>query len=220
MATLLLIDDDRELAAMLTEYLAAEGFTVSARHTAQAGIAAALSGGFAAVILDVMLPDRTGIDALKTIRAESRIPILMLTARGDDVDRVLGLEMGADDYLPKPFLPRELVARIRAVLRRTAEPAAAGPLLHGGLSLDAPRREAALDGRPLDLTATEFNLLEILLRERPRVVTKDELSMRVLGHPRRPYDRSIDVHVSNIRQKLGTVAIETVRGVGYRMGDA
>lgn len=220
MPSLLLIDDDRELAAMLTEYLATEGFTVSPRYTAQAGIAAALSGDFAVVILDVMLPDRTGLDALKVIRSASRVPIVMLTARGDDVDRVLGLEMGADDYLPKPFSARELVARLRAVLRRVADvPVSSTPLRHGGISLDPAQRRAEVHGRSLDLTVSEFNLLEILLREKSRVVTKDELSERVLGHQRRAYDRSIDVHISNLRQKLGTEDIETVRGVGYRLGD-
>lgn len=221
---ILLIDDDRELGVMLTEYLAGEGIVATVCHTAGSGIAAAAHGGFAAVILDIMLPDASGLDALRILRTKSRIPIIMLTARGDDVDRVLGLEMGADDYVPKPFSPRELVARIKAVLRRAGNPAPVSdaPLAVGDIRLFPGPRRVEIRGLPLDLTATEFNILEILLRAGERVVSKDELSIAVLGRERQPYDRSIDVHVSNLRQKLGASgsaagAIETVRGVGYRM---
>lgn len=228
---LLLIDDDAELCSMLVEYLAGEGFETDVVHTGEDGIAAALSGRYAAVILDIMLPRGSGIDVLRRLRPASRVPIIMLTARGDDVDRVIGLEMGADDYLPKPCYPRELVARLRAVLRRSGELSSVNsaatplPLRLGSLRLDPARRQVECDERRVDLTATEFNLLEILLRAGDNVVSKDELSLRVLGRAREPYDRSIDVHVSNLRQKLtaaglSEAAIETVRGFGYRAGTA
>ncbi|GAB3453321.1 response regulator transcription factor [Insolitispirillum peregrinum] len=226
---ILLVDDDVQLTSLLAEYLTAEGFEVEAVHTGDAGVTAALSGRFAAVILDIMLPRIGGIDVLRHIRHSSSLPVIMLTAKGDDIDRVIGLEMGADDYMPKPCYPRELVARLRAVLRRTHEPAAPAPvappdeLVNGPLRLASGSRRVWCGSVQLDLTASEFNVLEVLLQAIDTVVSKDELSLRVLGRPREPYDRSIDVHISNLRQKLAAslgaeqVPIETVRGVGYLM---
>ncbi len=241
---ILIVDDDAELSAMLTEYLAAEGFTTAAVFNGEAGVEAALSGRYDAVILDVMLPRLSGTEALRRIRQESRIPIIMLTAKGDNIDRVVGLEMGADDYVPKPCYPRELVARLRAVLRRSAAPedrmasrAVEDMVTAGPLSLSSRQRTVAWNGKPIELTASEFNMLELLLRAGDDVVTKDELSERGLGRPREAYDRSVDVHMSNLRQKLGQASgghgprgktqadpardnvpqIVTVRGVGYRL---
>ncbi len=224
---ILLVDDDAELSAMLGEYLAAEGFETESVFNGEAGVEAALSGGYDAVVLDVMLPRLSGIDALRRIREKSRVPIIMLTAKGDNIDRVVGLEMGADDYVPKPCYPRELVARLRAVLRRTGEnsPGEARPgewLSAGPLKLSPGLRQITCDGQPVDLTASEFNLLEALMRAGDHVVSKDELSTRALGKPREAYDRSVDVHISNLRQKLAPAAgdrieILTTRGVGYSL---
>ncbi len=222
---ILLIDDDADLGSMLTEYLGAEGFETTVVHNGQAGAEAALSGSYDAVILDVMLPGLGGGEVLRKVRQASRIPVIMLTAKGDHVDRIVGLEMGADDYLPKPCYPRELVARLRAVFRRMPDAGERPPgeaLVQGKLRLMAPQRKVSWDGDPLDLTVSEFNLLEILLGGGDRVVSKDELSERALGRPREPYDRSVDVHMSNLRQKLHAaagdeIAIETVRGIGYRL---
>jgi two-component system OmpR family response regulator len=222
---ILLIDDDAELASMLTEYLGAEGFSTTVVSNGKDGVEAALNGGHEAVILDVMLPHLNGIEVLRRIRASSGIPIIMLTAKGDHVDRVVGLEMGADDYVPKPCYPRELVARLRAVLRRSEGNTAHNrgqALVLAGLRLVPAQRRADWRDHPLDLTATEFNILEALMRNSERVLSKDELSEKALGRPREPYDRSVDVHVSNLRQKLAACAgdaveIETVRGVGYRL---
>ncbi|EGJ50337.1 response regulator transcription factor [Desulfocurvibacter africanus] len=222
---ILLIDDDADLGSMLTEYLAGEGFETTTILNGDTGAEAALSGAYDAVILDVMLPGLGGVEVLRRVRQASRIPIIMLTAKGDHVDRIVGLEMGADDYVPKPCYPRELVARLRAVLRRMADAGERPPgetLVQGKLKLLPPQRKVSWDGKPLDLTVSEFNLLEILLHEGDRVVSKDELSERALGRPREPYDRSVDVHVSNLRQKLHAAAgdeicIETVRGIGYRV---
>ena len=227
---ILLIDDDTALTQMLREYLAGEGFSADAAHTLAEGRAMALSGRYAAIVLDVMLPGGSGIDLLRAIRAESDIPVIMLTAKSNDTERVVGLELGADDYVGKPYFPPELVARLRAVLRRpraTAAAQAMGPdgLALSALVLDPARRLVAWRGRALDLTVTEFNLLEALLRAQDRVLTKDELSLRLLGRRRETYDRSIDVHVSNLRQKLdqacgGAIRIATSRGVGWRIEGA
>lgn len=223
---ILLIDDDAELAAMLTEYLGAEGFAATVALNGEAGLEAALSGHYDAIVLDVMMPRLGGIEVLRRLREKSRMPVIMLTAKGDNIERVIGLEMGADDYIPKPCYPRELVARLRAVLRRTG---GAGPL-DDSLRLDAlclspGRHVASWREQALDLTASEFALLEMLLAAGERVSTKDELSEKALGRKRQPYDRSVDVHMSNLRQKLAAVAgealhIETVRGIGYRLGRA
>lgn len=224
MTRVLLVDDDVALAGMLREYLQAEGFDATTAHDGEAGVEEALSGRYAIVVLDVMLPKLSGVEALRRIRAQSRVPVLMLTAKGDDVDRIVGLELGADDYVPKPCTPRELVARLRAILRRSEAGAAGpgGPVTTGPLSLWPERRHAEWEGRPIDLTSTEFNLLEVLARSAGRVVTKAELSEQGLGRPLARFDRSIDVHVSSLRQKVGRLAdgrscIQTVRGLGYQL---
>jgi two-component system OmpR family response regulator len=225
MTRVLLIDDDVELASMLREYLEREGFETTAVHDGETGAREALSGRHAIVILDVMLPRLSGVEALRRIRTRSHVPVLMLTAKGDDVDRIVGLELGADDYVPKPCSPRELVARLRAILRRSEGGAAlgpAGPLSVGALTLWPEKRWAEWDGRPLDLTSTEFNLLALLARNAGQVVSKSELSEEGLGRPLTRFDRSIDVHVSSLRQKVGKLAdgrscIQTVRGVGYQL---
>ncbi|AYM91358.1 DNA-binding response regulator [Serratia sp. 3ACOL1] len=223
---ILLVDDDLELGTMLSEYLTAEGFNASLVLTGKAGVDGALSGEYVAMILDIMLPDMSGIDVLREVRKKSRLPIIMLTAKGDNIDRVIGLEMGADDYVPKPCYPRELVARLRAVLRRFEEQPEAvdkvSVLSFNELTLNPSTRSSAWQGKTFDLTASEFNLLELLLRSPERVVSKDELSEKGLGRPREAYDRSVDVHISNIRQKLGALtdnrlSIETVRSIGYRI---
>ncbi|GKW25872.1 response regulator transcription factor [Pectobacterium polonicum] len=223
---ILLVDDDVELGDMLCEYLNAEGFSTSRVLTGKEGVDGAMSGDYTAMILDVMLPDMSGIDVLRQIRKTQSLPVIMLTARGDNIDRVIGLEMGADDYMPKPCYPRELVARLRAVLRRYDEQPSTkrdeSVAASGDLVLNPATRISEWRGKPFDLTASEFNLLELLLRFPERVVSKDELSEKCLGRRREAYDRSVDVHISNIRQKLGallgnTMTIETVRSVGYRI---
>jgi two-component system OmpR family response regulator len=220
----LVVDDDVDLTFMLSDYLKAEGFQVTAVHDGETGIAHALSGGYDVVVLDVMMPKLSGMEALRRIRTDSFIPIIMLTAKGDDVDRVVGLELGADDYVPKPYYPRELVARLRAVLRRRppGAPQAEDRIDLGHLRVEISARRVLVRQRPVEFTASEFNLLVLLLQAKDRVTTKDELSRKVLGRARASYDRSIDVHVSNLRQKLGNaiaeIEIETVRGVGYRIG--
>lgn len=225
MARVLLVDDDVELASMLCEYLQQEGFETASVANGEAGAVEALTGRYAIVVLDVMLPRLSGIEALRRIRARSRVPVLVLTARGDDIDRIVGLELGADDYVPKPCSPRELVARLRAILRRSEAGDAlgpAGPLSVGPLTLWPEKRYAEWDGRPLELTSTEFNLLTTLTQGAGRVVTKAELSERGLGRPLARFDRSIDVHIGRLRHKLGRQAdgrscIQTVRGQGYQL---
>ena len=220
MSRILVIDDDEELSALLAEYLRGEGFTVDLVHRGDDGLDRALSGEHDLVVLDVMLPGLNGLDVLRRIRAESRVPVVMLTARGHDVDRIVGLEIGADDYLPKPFNSRELVARVRAILRR-ASPAAdtsADRLRVGDVEIDRGSRVARSGGEPVDLTTVEFDLLDAFLRNAGRVVSREELSETVLGRELAPLDRSIDVHVSNLRRKLGrgaTERIKAIRGVGY-----
>lgn len=224
---LLVVDDDVELCELVAEYLKPEGFSVDAVHDAEQGVEQALSREYALVILDVMLPGFSGFEVLRRIRAASDMPVLMLTSRGEDVDRIVGLEIGADDYLPKLFNPRELVARIRAILRRTkpmrdGAPGSAGPerIVVGDVELDVGARTVQRASEPVSLTAAEFGFLEALLRAAGRVVTREELSRIVLDRKLSPYDRSLDVHVSNLRKKLGHAAdqterIKTVRGVGY-----
>jgi DNA-binding response OmpR family regulator len=226
MNRILVIDDDRELCELLSDYLKPEGFDVEAVFDGEQGVIRASSGEHKLVVLDVMLPGISGFEALRRIRERSRIPVIMLTARGDDVDRIVGLEMGADDYLPKPFNPRELTARIRAIQRRL-EPVdavrTAGPppqLAVGDVELDTTTRTVKRSGVNVELTAIEFGLLEELLRSAGQVVTRRELSSKVLGRGLSPYDRSIDVHVSSLRKKLGhevegVERIKTVRSVGY-----
>jgi two-component system, OmpR family, response regulator CpxR len=220
MEKILIIDDDRELCELVREYLATEGLRAEAVHNGRDGAARALSGDFDLVVLDVMLPILNGTQVLQKIRATSRIPVVMLTARGEDVDRIVGLELGADDYLPKPFNPRELAARIRAVLRRTRQPQTPGalPLIRvGDIELDAGARRATRKGTALPLTTLEFDLLQVLLESAGSVVNRNEIARRVLGRDFDPLDRSIDVHVSNLRRKLGAPEkIKSVRGVGYQ----
>jgi DNA-binding response OmpR family regulator len=218
-AQVLLADDDVELAGMLKEYLEREGFGVATVHDGEAAARLALSGGYQIVVLDVMMPKLDGIEALRQIRQTSRVPVVMLTARGDDIDRIVGLELGADDYVPKPCTPRELVARLRAILRRAQPGANGGPLEIGSLSLWPEKRRAQWRGRELALTSIEFNVLEVLMRNAGRVVSKHEISEQALGRPLARFDRSIDVHLSAIRQKLGEGArmIRTVRGLGYHL---
>ena len=218
-AQVLLADDDVELAGMLKEYLEREGFGVATVHDGEAAARLALSGGYQIVVLDVMMPKVDGIEALRQIRQTSRVPVVMLTARGDDIDRIVGLELGADDYVPKPCTPRELVARLRAILRRAQPGASGGPLEIGALILWPEKRRAQWRGRELALTSIEFNVLEVLMRNAGRVVSKHEISEQALGRPLARFDRSIDVHLSAIRQKLGEGArmIRTVRGLGYHL---
>jgi two-component system response regulator CpxR len=222
---LLLVDDDRELTAMLEEYLGHEGFEVRALHDGGVALEALSGPGEPApdlVVLDVMLPGRSGLDVLRALRSrEGAPPVLMLTARGDAVDRIVGLELGADDYLPKPFNPRELVARIRAVLRRARERRAPPESLTiGSLKLDAARHRAVVRGTPVELTGAEFRVLEALMRAAGEVVSREQLTEQALGRKLELYDRSIDTHVSNLRRKLALggaddPAIRGIRGAGY-----
>ncbi len=224
MNKILIIDDDMDLCDLLGDYLTPEGFTIEAVHNGFNGVERAVSGQHSLVVLDVMLPGINGFEVLRRIRAASRIPVLMLTARGEDVDRIVGLELGADDYLPKPFNPRELVARIRAVLRRMeAEPqtqADTWRLIVGDIELVPGTRTVRCSGQKTDLTTVEFTILEILLRQAGQVITRDELVRQALGRNFSAYDRSIDVHVSSLRKKLGQRAgeserIKTIRSIGY-----
>jgi two-component system, OmpR family, response regulator len=224
MTAVLLVDDDVELAELLGDYLAQDGFEVTTRHDGESGVAAALSGDFAIAVLDVMMPKLSGIEVLRRIRAAGSLPVLMLTAKGDDLDRIVGLELGADDYVPKPCQPRELAARLRAILRRTAQSAEAAqvPIVVGALRIRPELRRVEWDGAVVELTSTEFNLLEILARHAGRPVSKSNLSEQALGRPLARYDRSIDVHLSSIRHKLGTLAdgrscIQTVYRQGYQL---
>ncbi|UGQ48435.1 response regulator transcription factor [Massilia endophytica] len=226
MSKVLLIDDDVELVAMFQEYLEQEGFEVMAAHDGLAGATAALSGQYAIAVLDVMMPRMNGLETLRRIRAASNMPILMLTARGDDTDRIVGLELGADDYVTKPCTPRELTARIRAILRRTQAPAGEsnGPaqLAVGQLVMWPEQRRVTWAGEKVELTSTEFNLLEVLARNAGKPVSKNTLSDQGLGRPMARFDRNIDVHLSSLRQKLGTVAdgrscIQTVYRLGYQL---
>jgi two-component system, OmpR family, response regulator len=224
MYNILIIDDDSELGEMLCEYLAPEDFIVTVVTRGDSGAEEALTGSYDAVILDVMLPGLNGFDVLKNIRSESLVPVIMLTAKGDDIDRILGLEIGADDYLPKPFNPRELVARLRAILRRqpAVEEADDQDMIQcHRLCLWPGARRAELGEANLDLTSTEFNVLAILVRNAGRVVSKEQLYKTALGRPLTPYDRSLDMHISHLRRKLSeaddSLVIHTVRGTGYQL---
>jgi two-component system response regulator CpxR len=219
---ILVVDDDVELCSLVSEYLRPEGFQVSCVHDGKTGLNAALSGEYLIAVLDVMLPGMNGLDVLRKIRDTSRLPVLLLTARGEDVDRIIGLEIGADDYLPKPFNPRELVARIRAILRRAgakAESPIPDAIHVGDVDLDPATRTVHHKGKAVDLTSVEFELLHVLLREAGRVVTREDLVDQVLGRKFSPFDRSIDMHVSKVRKKLGDSEseehIKTIRGAGY-----
>lgn len=222
MASVLLADDDVELCDLLQEYLVGEGFEVETVHDGEHATQAAQGGAFDILVLDVMMPKLNGFDVLRQLRTDSELPILMLTARGDDIDRIVGLEIGADDYLVKPCNPRELAARIRAVLRRTQLSIAhESPLIEiDDLRLTPSQRTVERSGKPITLTSTEFSVLEVLMRQAGQVVSKDDLTEEALGRKLTAYDRSIDMHVSNLRKKLGPATdgsqrIKTVRSVGY-----
>lgn len=217
MTSLLIIDDDTELCALLAEFLQREEFSVAAEHDGARGLERALTENFALIVLDLMLPSLDGFELLKRLREKSRVPVLMLTARGEDVDRIVGLELGADDYLAKPFNPRELLARIRAILRRAQSPGR-GRLEVNGVVIDPGTREVTCDGRLLEMTTLEFDILEVLMRSAGRVVSRDSLMESMYNRKATPFDRSIDMHVSHLRKKLelDRTLIKTVRGVGYQ----
>ncbi len=222
MANVLIVDDDIGFCGLLGEYLEGQGFSVASVHDGEAGLSLARVGDHDIVVLDVMLPGLDGIEVLRELRRESALPVLMLTARGDDVDRIVGLELGADDYLPKPCNPREVVARLRAILRRAGSVEETGRTEIAGLTVDPGDRTARVGGEVLDLTSTEFSMLAHLAARAGKVVSKGELSERVLGRPLGRYDRGVDMHVSNLRRKLpplpdGRDRIETVRGTGYQL---
>jgi two-component system response regulator CpxR len=217
---ILLIDDDVELCALLAELLQREGFDVQMEHDGAKGLERARSGQFDLIVLDVMLPRLDGFDVLRQLRRSSRVPVLMLTARGEDVDRIVGLEAGADDYLPKPFNPRELTARIHAILRRMeARPSGDARRIEiNGVALDPGTREVFKDGKSVEMTTLEFDILEMLMRAAGRVLSRDSLMENLYNRRATPFDRSIDMHISHLRKKLETdrTLFKTVRGVGYQ----
>ena len=220
----LLIEDDERLSAMLSEYLATMGFEARAAPDAASGLESLARGSFDALVLDVMLPDRDGFEVCRDVRARSDIPILMLTARGDETDRIVGLELGADDYLPKPFNPRELVARLRAILRRRRQPAASPPrrLRIGDIEIDRDTRSVTVAGRECAMTGNQFDLLWALAQNAGRVMSRDALMDAVRGEALEAFDRSIDVHISRIRAAIEDTPkkprrIITVRGAGYML---
>ncbi|MGP8245393.1 MAG: response regulator transcription factor [Bryobacteraceae bacterium] len=217
---ILVIDDDAELCSLMQEFLKREGFTMECELEGQKGLERAASGAADLVVLDVMLPGMDGFEILRRLRQRSKVPVIMLTARGEDVDRIIGLELGADDYLPKPFNPRELAARIRAILRRyEPRPAASGGRLEvNGVILDPGTREALSHGTPVELTTFEFDILEMLMRSAGRVLSRDALMENFYSRKATPFDRSIDMHISHLRKKLehGDALIKTIRGVGYQ----
>ena len=227
MNRLLIVDDDRALVKLLTRFLEGEGFQVDAAYDRPSGLTAALAGEHELVVLDVMLPGGSGFELLKELRRQSQVPVLLLTAKGEAVDRIVGLEIGADDYLAKPFDPRELVARIRAIFRRTREPAptAARPeqdeiLTAGDITMSLSSRTVTCADAPVDLTSVEFNVLELLLRNAGKTVTREQIAEAALGRPLNILDRSVDVHVSHVRRKLGAChrgddLIRPIRGTGY-----
>ena len=229
MDRILLADDDVELSEMLTEYLSAEGFAVDAVHDGKSALARAHSEPYDVIVLDIMMPEQNGLDVLRELRTHSATPVLMLTARGEDLDSVLGLELGADDYLAKPCNPRVLVARIRAILRRAEAAGGAGHaeqlIKLGDLEMHTGSRSVFCGGRAVAMTSTEYSVLEVLLRDAGHVVSKADLCERALGRKLALYDRSVDMHVSNLRKKLGPLSggeerIKTVRGVGYQYARA
>lgn len=219
MRRILLADDDRELCELLADYLAGEGFECEAVHDGEAAVRVALAGNHVAMVLDVMMPRLNGFEVVARVRERSALPIIMLTARGEDVDRIIGLEMGADDYLAKPFNTRELAARLRAVLRRGAI-ATGETMREGDVVLSPGEREVQAAGRPVPMTGAEFGILEVLLRSAGQVVSRETLCEQGLGRPLQRYDRSVDTHVSSLRKKLGAkpdggARIQAVRGQGY-----
>lgn len=218
---ILIVDDDTELTELLSQYLEPEGFVVTCVHDGETAVKKALNVAFDAIVLDVMLPKLNGFEVLKAIREHLETPVLMLTARGDDIDRIVGLEIGADDYLPKPCNPRELVARLRAILRRTQKVPVQRPVIeHHNIVVDCSKRLAMQNNLPLDLTNAEFNILEMLIKSPGQAFSKEELTEYALNRKYTAYDRSIDVHISNLRNKLGNnergePLVKTVRGFGY-----
>ncbi|GAA0421586.1 two-component system response regulator MisR [Cocleimonas flava] len=221
MADILLVDDDTELTSMLGEYLTSESFNVDQANDGLAGLNQARSKNYDAIVLDVMMPEMDGFSVLRELRQSQSTPVIMLTAKGEDIDRIVGLEMGADDYLPKPCNPRELVARLKAVLRRTQfAPEVQEEIKTGDLEVQPKSRKAYYKSEPLPLTSSEYNLLEALARQVGQVVDKETLSEQALGKKLTAYDRSIDMHMSKLRQKLGDEnqdLIQTVRGIGYQL---
>lgn len=223
MSKLLLIDDDVELANMLKEFLTQEGFTVTTAHDGLTGEQYVLAGKFDLVVLDVMMPGQDGLQTLRNIRQHSDIPVLMLTAKDDNEGRIEGLEGGADDYVQKPCLPRELVARIRAILRRQMTDIPKGnDIVVGQLVVSSERRKVFWADKPIVFTSTEFSLIEILAKHAGTIVSKEDLSIKALGRPLVKYDRSIDVHLSSIRQKISEISggvnvIQTIYRVGYQL---
>ena len=225
MNRLLIVDDDHALVNLLKRFLEGEGFRVDAAYDHASGLSAAMAKEHELVILDVMLPGGTGFELLKALRQQSSVPVLLLTARGEAVDRILGLEIGADDYLAKPFDPRELVARIRAIFRRTRETPPSPvqgeeTLTVGDINMSLATRTVTCRETPVDLTSVEFNVLELLLRHAGSVVTREQIAEVALGRPLNAFDRSVDVHVSRLRKKLGSCPtaddlIRPIRGVGY-----
>jgi two-component system response regulator CpxR len=225
MNRILIIDDDEELCELVSEYLTVEGFEVNAVNDGQTGLEKALEGNHDMAILDVMLPKMNGFDVLRELRKTSKLPVLMLTARGEDMERIVGLEIGADDYLPKPFNPRELVARLRAILRRSESADESGKSEADKLHVDdvevqLSARSAKRNGEDLVLTSVEFELLAALMKKAGEVVKKEDLSEEVLDRELSPFDRSLDMHISNLRKKLGArengdEIIKTIRSVGY-----
>ena len=217
MARVLIIDDDTELCTLLEEFLEREGFRVTLEHNGSRGLELAMNGGFDIVVLDLMLPGIDGFSVLKRLRTKSKVPVLMLTARGEDEDRIVGLELGADDYLAKPFNPRELLARIRAILRRV-QGRGKGRIEVNGVTIDPGTREVFCDDRRVEMTTLEFDILETLVRSAGSVVSRDALMESMYNRKATPFDRSIDMHVSHLRRKLETdrPLIKTVRGIGYQ----
>jgi DNA-binding response OmpR family regulator len=222
MASVLLVDDDIELSKLLEEYLQSEQLALDSAHDGPKGLEKALSERYDVIVLDVMLPGMSGLDVLKQLRQKTAVPVLMLTARGSELDRILGLELGADDYLPKPFNPRELVARLRAILRRTigAGAPSAHPVHLADIELHPESRSVNRSGKNVTLTGAEFDLLHAFLRSPGKIISREDLTQAALGRPMSPMDRSIDVHVSNLRRKLGPYdgaqeRIKAIRGSGY-----
>ena len=217
--SILLIEDDVELATLIHEFLSPQGISLSVAHRGNEGLTRALEGGFDMVILDVMLPEMDGFDVLGNLRRRSSVPVIMLTARTEHGDRISGLNAGADDYLPKPFNPDELLARIHAVLRRVGHGSALKPevLEANGVRLNAGGRQVMRDGAPVNVTSIEYDILEVLVRSAGRVVSRDDLARFLYGRQANPLERALDVHVSHLRKKLerGRELIRTVRGVGY-----
>ncbi|UTW03227.1 response regulator transcription factor [Amphritea atlantica] len=224
---LLLVDDDQELCELMGQYLQSEGFEVSFAHSVEQALPLLQQDGrYDLLIFDIMMPGQSGLELLQQVRPRIKTPVIMLTGRGEDIDRIIGLEMGADDYLGKPCNPRELVARIRAVLRRSGQQLAPGEssdrLEMHGIELDSGKRQVQVSGTELELTSAEFNVLAELMRSAGAIVSKDDLTEKVLHRKLTAYDRAIDVHVSRVRQKLagvlpGRELIKTVRGAGYML---